>query len=146
MNPDLVYLAQTETTAGFLSQNADALSRIKNRPSGKSFLISVDSLATLRSFTRVAKAHQNRVRRATKTTFAYPCGLAIRVVKDEEHLQFLRKLKWSYSTSSNPSGQGFDEAFAEERADVIVYTSKGFFESKPSSIYRLGKVKMRKLR
>ena len=146
MNPDLVYLAQTETTAGFLSQNADALARIKNRPQGKSFLISVDSFQTLRSFTRVPQTHKNHIRRAKKTTFAYPCGLAIRVVKDEAHLQFLKKLKWSYSTSSNPSGKGFDEAFAEERADVIVYTSKGFFESKPSSIYRLGKVKMRKLR
>lgn len=146
MNPDLVYLAQTETTAGFLSQNADALSRIKNRPSGKSFLISVDSLQTLRSFTRVPKRHKNHIRRAKKTTFAYPCGLAIRVVKDKEHLQFLKKLKWSYSTSSNPSGKGFDEIYAQERADVILFTCKGFFEDKPSSIYRLGKRKMRKLR
>lgn len=146
MNPDLVYLAQTETTAGFLSQNADALARIKNRPSGKSFLISVDSLQTLRSFTRVPKHHKNHVRRANKTTFAYPCGLAIRVVKDAEHLQFLQKFKWSYSTSSNPSGQGFDEAFATEKADIILFTCKGFFEDKPSSIYKLGKRKMRKLR
>ena len=146
MNPDLVYLAQTETTAGFLSQNAEALSRIKNRPSGKSFLISVDSLSTLRTFTRVPKNHKNHVRRANKTTFAYPCGLAIRVVKDEEHLQFLQKFKWSYSTSSNPSGKGFDEAFATEKADVILFTCKGFFESKPSSILKLGKRKMRKLR
>jgi len=146
MNPDLVYLAQTETTAGFLSQNADALARIKNRPQGKTFLISVDSLQTLRSLTRVPKRHKKHIRRAKKTTFAYPCGLAIRVVKDKEHLQFLQKLKWSYSTSSNPSGKGFDEAFAEEKADVVLFTSKGFFEDKPSSIYRLGKVKMRKLR
>ena len=146
MNPDLVYLAQTETTAGFLSQNADALARIKNRPQGKTFLISVDSLQTLRSFTRVPKRHKNHIRRAKKTTFAYPCGLAIRVVKDKEHLQFLQKLKWSYSTSSNPSGKGFDEAFSEEKADVVLFTCKGFFEDKPSSIYRLGKVKMRKLR
>ena len=146
MNPDLVYLAQTETTAGFLSQNADALARIKNRPQGKTFLISVDSLQTLRSLTRVPKRHKKHIRRAKKTTFAYPCGLAIRVVKDKEHLQFLQKLKWSYSTSSNPSGKGFDEAFAEEKADVVLFTCKGFFEDKPSSIYRLGKVKMRKLR
>lgn len=146
MNPDVVYLAQTETTAGFLSQNAEALATIKNRPSGKSFLISVDSLQTLRSFTRVPKHHKNHIRRAKKTTFAYPCGLAIRVVKDAEHLQFLQKLKWSYSTSSNPSGKCFDEAFAEEKADAILFTCKGFFESKPSSILRLGKVKMRKLR
>ena len=146
MNPALVYLAQTETTAGFLSQNADVLARIKNRPEGKSFLISVDSLQTLKMFTRVPKAHKNSVRRAKKTTFAYPCGLAIRVVKDEAHLQFLKKLKWSYSTSSNPSGKGFVKEFAKEKADVIVFTCKNFFESKPSSILRLGEVKMRKLR
>lgn len=146
MNPSLVYLAQTETTAGFLSQNPDALARIKNRPEGKSFLISVDSLQTLKTFTRVPKAHKNTIRRAQKTTFAYPCGLAIRVVKDEAHLQFLQKLKWSYSTSSNLSGQGFERTFALQRADVIVFTCKGFFESTPSSIIKLGKRKKEKLR
>ena len=146
MNPDLVYLAQTETTAGFLSQNATALARIKNRPSGKSFLISVDSFQTLRSFTRVPRQHKNHIRRAKKTTFAYPCGLAIRVVKDKAHLQFLQKLKWSYSTSSNPSGKGFDKDFAEEKADVIVFACNGFFEDKPSSIFRLGKVKIKQIR
>jgi len=146
MNPDLVYLAQTETTAGFLSQNAEALIKTKNRPSGKSFLMSVDSLTTLRRFTRVPKRHKNRVRKAQKTTFVYPCGLAIRVVKNEAHLQFLKKLKWSYSTSSNSSGKGFDETFAKEKADVIVFTCKNFFEDKPSSIYRLGKRKMKKIR
>lgn len=146
MNPNLVYLIQTETTAGFLSQNADALSAIKQRPLGKSFLISVDSLQTLKQFTRVPKLHRQYIRKADKTTFAYPCGLAIRVVKDEAHLQFLRKIKWSYSTSSNLSGSGFDEAFATEKADVIVFTCKGFFASKPSSIFRLGKSRMKKIR
>lgn len=146
MNPDRVYLAQTETTAGFLSQNPDTLACIKNRPEGKSFLISVDSLQTLKTFTRVPKSHKNGVRRASKTTFAYPCGLAIRVVKDEAHLQLLRKIKWSYSTSSNPSGKGFDETFALQKADAIVFTCKGFFEDKPSTILKLGKTTMRKLR
>ncbi|WP_041962812.1 Sua5 YciO YrdC YwlC family protein [Sulfurospirillum cavolei] len=146
MNPDLVYLAQTETTAGFLSQNAVALATIKNRPNGKPFLMSVDSLHTLRTFTRIPKEHKNRIRRAKKTTFAYPCGLAIRVIQDKDHLQFLGKLTWSYSTSSNPSGKGFDEAFAIEKADVVVFTCKGFFEDKPSKIFKLGKEKMRKLR
>jgi len=146
MNPALVYLAQTETTAGFLSQNAEALSRIKNRPEGKSFLLSVDSFHTLKTFTRVPKEHKKEVRRACKTTFAYPCGLAIRVVKDEAHLQFLKKLKWSYSTSSNPSGQSFDETFATQKADVLVFTCKGFFEATPSFIFKLGKQKKRRLR
>jgi len=146
MNPALVYLAQTETTAGFLSQNAEALSRIKNRPEGKAFLLSVDSFHTLKTFTRVPKEHKKEVRRACKTTFAYPCGLAIRVVKDEAHLQFLKKLKWSYSTSSNASGKKFDEVFALQKVDAIVFTCKGFFEDKASTIVKLGKTKMRKLR
>lgn len=146
MNPDLVYLAQTETTAGFLSQNAEALSIIKKRPSGKPFLMSVDSLKTLHQFTRVPRQYKAKVRRAKKTTFAYPCGLAIRVVKDEVHLEFLKKLKWSYSTSSNPSGKEFDEKFALKNADAILFTCQGFFESEPSSIYRLRKTKIQKLR
>ena len=146
MNPSLVYLAQTETTAGFLSQNANALSAIKQRPLGKSFLISVDSLETLKQFVRVPKIHAKKIRKAKKSSFVYPKGLAIRVVQDAEHLQFLKKLTWSYSTSSNPSGSAFDEDFAKEKADVIVFTCKGFFESKPSAIYKLGKLKIKKLR
>lgn len=146
MNPSLVYLAQTETTAGFLSQNASSLACIKNRSTNKPFLISVDSFSTLKTFTRIPKIHKHKIRKAHKTTFAYPCGLAIRVVKEKPHLQFLQKLKWSYSTSSNPSGKVFDEMFAQENANVIVFTCKGFFEAKPSSIIRLGKSKMKKLR
>lgn len=146
MNPDLVYLAQTETTAGFLSQNVSSLALIKNRSTSKPFLISVDSFSTLKTFTRISKVHKHTIRKAHKTTFAYPCGLAIRVVKEKSHLEFLKKLKWSYSTSSNPSGKTFDEVFAKEKADVIVFTCKDFFESKPSTIYKLGKIKIKKLR
>ena len=146
MNPALVYLAQTETTAGFLSQSAQALIQTKNRPSDKSFLISVDSLQMLKTFTRIPRQHKKLVRKSSKTTFAYPCGLAIRVVKDEAHLSFLKKLRWSYSTSSNESGKHFDEGFALQKADAIVFTCKGFFEDKPSTIIKAGKSKMRKLR
>jgi len=146
MNPALVYLAQTETTAGFLSQSAQALIQTKNRPSDKSFLISVDSLQMLKTFTRIPRQHKKLVRKSSKTTFAYPCGLAIRVVKDEAHLSFLKKLRWSYSTSSNESGKHFDEGFALQKADAIVFTCKGFFEDKPSTILKLGKTTMRKLR
>ncbi|MDD3341967.1 MAG: Sua5/YciO/YrdC/YwlC family protein [Sulfurospirillaceae bacterium] len=146
MNPAFVYLAQTDTTAGFLSQNTQALASLKQRPASKPFLLSVDSLRTLSAFTRVPQKHRNKVRRASKTTFVYPCGLAIRVVKDKEHLAFLHKIRWSYSTSSNLSGKEFDEDFAVANVDAILFTSKGFFESSPSTIIRLGKSKMKKLR
>lgn len=146
MNPDLVYLAQTETTAGFLSHDAQALCAIKHRPLDKSFLISVDSLATLKELTRVPKYHKKYIRNAQKTTFVYSSTQAIRVVKDTIHQSFLHKLKWAYSTSSNLSGAPFDEAFAISKADVIVYTPQGFFESTPSRIFKLGKMKFKKLR
>ena len=73
MNPDLVYLAQTETTAGFLSQNAEVLVQTKNRPSGKAFLMSVDSLKTLQTLTRVPCFYKQKIRHAKKTTFVYSC-------------------------------------------------------------------------
>lgn len=146
MNSHLVYLAQTETTVGFLSQNATALIQTKQRPETKPFIISVDSCSTLKTFTHVPLKYRSRIRRARKTTFAYPNGQAIRVVKDEAHLSFLQKLTWSYSTSSNPSGKPFDENFALEKANVIVFTCKGLFEATPSSILKLGKSKLKKVR
>ena len=146
MNASLVYLAQTETTAGFLSQNNNALNEAKNRPQGKTFLISVDSFSTLKTFTRVTKNHRKTIRRASKTTFAYPNGLAIRVVKEDEHLRFLKKFKWMYSTSSNKSAERFDENFALSKADIAIKTKRGFFEATPSMILKVGKKNFKKIR
>ncbi|MDD3462202.1 MAG: Sua5/YciO/YrdC/YwlC family protein [Sulfurospirillaceae bacterium] len=146
MNPTKVYLVQTETTVGFLSQSADALASTKNRPQTKPFLISVDSIETLKKFARIPKNFSKAVRRAEKTTYVFPCNLAVRVVKQRSHLDFLKKLTWSYSTSANASGKNFNEAFAREKADIIVETCSGFFEDCPSAIYKIGRQKIRKLR
>ena len=69
--------------------------------------------------------------------------LSIRVIQDEAHLEFLRKTALELLYFSNPSGKGFDEAFAREKADVIVFTCKGFFESKPSSILDLVSINLK---
>ncbi len=146
MNPAVVYLAQTDTTVGFLSQNSSKLKSIKNRRGKKGFIISVDSFKTLKTFLRVPKNHKKMLRRVKETTIVYPNNQAIRVVKNKEHLKFLKKIKWAYSTSSNPSGFGFDESFAKESADVIIYTKSGFDEKNPSKIIKCGKISKRRLR
>ena len=146
LNQQLVYLVQTETTAGFLSQNSKALATSKNRDQKQPFIKCVDSLKTLKEFTKIPKKFKNMVRRSNKTTFIYPNGEALRVVKDEEHLKFLKKLKWAYSSSANLTSKIFEENYAKQKADIIVEDERGFFESTPSSILKLNSKKTRKLR
>jgi tRNA A37 threonylcarbamoyladenosine synthetase subunit TsaC/SUA5/YrdC len=142
---DLVYLAQSDTTVGFLSQNSDKLYEIKSRHRGKPFIKVCDSLTTLKTLTRVPKAHRKMVRNSKKTTFVYKKD-AIRVVKDKEHLRFLSKLRWCYSTSANLSGSSFDRDFAIKSADVLVCDIRGFFETTASKIYKLNRTKLKRLR
>ena len=146
MNPKCVYLAQTDTTVGFLSQDGARLAAIKGRSPSKPFLIAVASLAQLQAFARVPASHRRRVRRARRTTFVYPNGKALRYVGEGEHQRFLRKFGWMYSTSANPSGKSFDESWARKSADIIVEDKRGFFEGRPSRIIKLGKKKLLRLR
>jgi tRNA A37 threonylcarbamoyladenosine synthetase subunit TsaC/SUA5/YrdC len=146
MTPFKIYLAQTDTTVGFLSQNKEKLNSLKNRPLNQPILREVDSLETLKSFVRAPKMHKKRVRRSKKTTFIFPNGESFRVVKDNKHLEFLKKFKWMYSTSANLHGKSFNEEWAKEAADVIVEDKRGFFEGKASNIYKLSKTKIKKLR
>ena len=136
---DKVYLVQTDTTVGFLSKNKEKLNKIKQRPINQPILIEVDSLDTLKKFVRVPKNFKKMVRRAKKTTFIYPNGNSFRVVKNEKHLEFLKKFEWMYSTSANKSGERFKEDWARSVVDVIVEDERGFFEGKASNIYKLKK-------
>ena len=146
MNPNNIYLTQTDTTVGLLSQNKEKLNYIKNRPLNQPILREVDSLETLKNFVRVPKMHKKRIRRSKKTTFIFPNGESFRVVKDNRHLEFLKKFKWMYSTSANLHGKKFNEKWAKEIADIIVEDNKGFFEGKASNIYKLSKSKIKKIR
>jgi tRNA A37 threonylcarbamoyladenosine synthetase subunit TsaC/SUA5/YrdC len=146
MNPQLLFLVQTETTVGFLSQNSEKLATSKQRSKKQPFIRCVDSLSTLQEFTRVPKKFKNIVRRSNRTTFIYPNGEALRVVQDEEHLRFLKKLRWAYSSSANLTRKTFDEKYAKQKADIIVEDSRGFFESKPSKMIKVNSQKARKLR
>jgi len=141
---DKVFLTQTDTTIGFVSQNADRITTIKQRPPHKHYIKAVNSLNTLTESVRVPKVHKNRVRRAKKTTFIMPDGQSYRVIQDKHHLLLLDRLKWAYTSSANLSGDSYDEDFAKKAADVIIEPLIGTKQA--SHIYKLGLKKLRKIR
>jgi len=144
LNQNKIYLTQTDTTVGFLSKNKEKLNKIKQRNLNKKILREVDSLYTLKKFVRVPNKFKKQVRRAKKTTFIYSNGESFRVVRDKKHLEFLKKFKWMYSTSANLTGRHFDEDWAKSVADIIV--GSDFFEGKPSTIYKLSKTNIKRIR
>jgi tRNA A37 threonylcarbamoyladenosine synthetase subunit TsaC/SUA5/YrdC len=144
MLKEKVFLTQTDTTIGFVSQNAERLTAIKQRPPHKHYIKAVNSLQTLKTLTRVPSYHKNRVRRAVKTTFILPNCYSYRVIKDKHHLLLLNRLKWTYTTSANLSNQSYDENFAKEAADIIVTPLKEIKQA--SSIYKLGNYAIKRIR
>jgi len=146
MNPNLVYLVQTDTTVGFLSQNRDALAKAKQRDPKQPFLIATDSFARQKQFVRTPAKFKKIVRRARKTTFIYPNKKAVRVVCKKTHRAFLQRFGFMYSSSANVSNHPFVLSYAVKIADVIVEDANGFHEGSASSIYRLGKHTKKKLR
>ena len=140
----MIYLAQTDTTAGFLSQNLEELNRLKNRPLNQPCLICVSKFSALKELSRAPKKYKNLIRRTKKTTFIYPNSQAIRVVRDHPHAKLLDKLGWVYSTSANPHKKGFDIEFAVANADVIIDTK--FTPAPASKIYKISKTNIRRIR
>ncbi len=140
---DNLYLTQTDTTIGFVSQSSSKIDKAKDRLPNKYYIRVVNSLEMLKSFSRVPNSHKNRVRRSKKTTFIMPNGLSFRVVKDSEHNLLLDRFKWLYSSSANLSGYSYDEVYAMSVADVIV--SPLSKRGNPSTIYRLGRDRSMKI-
>ena len=141
---DLIFLTQTDTTIGFVSKNAQKLTEQKLRPPHKHYIKAVNSLKTLSRCTRVPSLHKKRLRRSRKTTYIMPNGYAYRVVKSPSHLLLLDRLEWCYTTSANLSGMAYDQQFAYRAADIIVTPLQG--DRQPSSIYKLGKTTLKRIR
>ncbi len=139
-----VFLTQTDTTIGFVSQNADKLTQIKQRPPHKHYIKALPSLQILKSFTRIPDNHKNRVRRAKRTTFIMPNGDSYRVVKDRHHLLLLNRLGWAYTTSANLSSEAYDEEFAKKSADIVITPLRQ--KRSASNIYKLGKTTFKRIR
>ncbi len=141
---DEVFLTSTDTTIGFLSQNAAKLDSVKKRDPSKHYITAVDSLKTLKNLTRVPKRHKKMLRRARLTTFVMPNGRSYRQIKDKQHLLLIKRLSWAYTTSANISSCEYDEQIAKKLADVIIYPLKN--KAKRSTILKLGKNRVKKIR
>ncbi len=142
---DRVLLAQTDTTVGFLSQDAKRLEKIKMRPNNKPFLKVYADLRYLRHDLRIPLGHRRRIRHSEKTTFIVK-NQAFRLVQEGEHARLIRPYGWLYSTSANESGKTYDPLFCRSAADWIVEDARGLHESTPSKIYKLGRTRTQKLR
>ncbi len=147
MNPNLVYLVQTDTTVGFSSLIDEKLSSIKQRDINQKILKTVDSFDTLKNFTRVPKKYRNMVRKSKKTTFIYPNFDSFRVVnKDSHFFDFIKKFKILSSTSANKTKESFEYNYASKYSDVEVINNLGFFETSSSKIYKLYKNNLKRIR
>jgi tRNA A37 threonylcarbamoyladenosine synthetase subunit TsaC/SUA5/YrdC len=146
MDPLRVYLVQTDTTVGFVSQDKARLNLIKGRNPSQPCLICVPTCKDLLTKVRVPNLFKNRVRRAKKTTFLYPNGEAVRIVLEPYHRLFLENFGWAYSTSANPTKKTFDLEYAKENADEVIEDERGFFEAPASALWKLGLKRARRLR
>lgn len=147
MNSNLIYLVQADTTVGFSSNDKEKLSVVKKRPKSQKILRTVDSLDTLKSFTRIPKQHRKRVRNSKSTTFIYPNGESFRVINKSSHFyDFIKKFKVLYSSSANETKKSFEESYALKFSDVVVLTKYGFYESTPSKLYKLTKKRLKRFR
>lgn len=141
-----VILAQTDTTVGFLSQDAKKLYAIKSRPTTKPFIkVYKDFRSFLQDGNRVIRNKKNLVRRSKKTTFIIN-NFSFRVAPLTINSQILRDTPWFYSTSANPSNEKFNRDFCESKADIIIENLNGLVEKSSSTLIKINKKKMRKLR
>lgn len=140
-----LYLTQTDTTIGFVSQDPKTIDKAKRRKPNKHYIQVVNSLKTLQQFSRVPNKFKNQVRRAKRTTFIMPNGMSFRVVKETEHNLLLDRLKWVYSSSANLSGAEYDEQYAKDNTEVIVSFPKKK-NGEASKIYKLSQTNIRSIR
>lgn len=147
MQKDLIYLVQTDTTVGFSSSSDEKLSSAKKRPSSQKILQTLDSFKTLQKNTRVPRKYKKMIRRASRSTFIYPNLSSFRVIeKDDAFYPFISKFNNLYSTSANQTKTNFVYDYAFDKSDVIVFTQEGFLEKASSSIYKIRKNKLKKIR
>ena len=145
MMKDLVALAQTDTTVGFLSQNPSLLSKIKTRDPKKPFLKIYQDMKTFKKHGRIPNAFKHHVRSSIATSYVVKTK-AFRITHDPIHRYIVKQYGWLYSTSANISGQPFNREFAERNADIVIEDNYGLHECPPSTIIKLGSKKKEKLR
>lgn len=141
-----VILTQTDTTVGFVSQNALKLAQIKSRDSNKPFIkVYPHFHFLLQDGIRIPNRYKRVVRKARKSSFIVK-GVSFRVAPYPLHSAILRNMQWSYSTSANEQGKEYSRRFCEEKADIIVEDQKGLHENHASQLYKINNSKRVRLR
>ena len=141
-----VILTQTDTTVGFLSQDADKLYEIKSRENTKQFIkVYSDFKIFLASKNRVPSNFKSIIRRSKKTTFIVK-NRAFRIAKNSLNSKIVQKSTWYFSTSANQASKNFDREFCEDKADIIIEDKEGLREKSSSSLFIINNQKRRKLR
>ena len=141
-----IILTQTDTTVGFVSQDANKLREIKSRQSTKPFIkVFADFKALSKAKIRIPKQHKRALRRTKKTTFIVK-NQAFRVSPYPLDSEVLRTLNWNYSTSANESGKNFQRAFCEQKADIIVEDKQRLHEGRASKLYKINNTTIKRLR
>lgn len=142
---NLLYLTQTDTTIGFVSQDSFKIDQAKKRLPNKHYICVVNSLERLKSFTRTPQKYKNRIRRSKKTTFIMPNSRSFRVVKGTEHNLLLDRVQWLYSSSANLSGAVYSEEYAQKMTEVIISFPKKI-QGEASKLYRLSQINLKVIR
>ncbi|MDD2267194.1 Sua5/YciO/YrdC/YwlC family protein [Sulfuricurvum sp.] len=140
-----VFLAQTDTTVGFLSQDSKRLETIKMRADNKPFLKVYSDFKNLKRDIRIPNTHKRLVRHACKTTFVVK-NQAFRHVCDPYHARLIQPFGWLYSTSANESGQSYVREFCQSVSDIIVEDFRGLSEQSASQIFLLTTSQIKQLR
>lgn len=137
---------QTDTTVGFLSQDANKLYEIKSRQTTKPFLKVYSSFKTfLASGNRVPPTFKSTIRHSKKTTFIVK-NKAFRITPTTLNASIFTEQTWYYSTSANESNKHFQRDFCEDKADIIIEDKNGLHEKSSSHLYKINNIKRRKIR
>jgi len=143
----MLFLAQTDTTVGFLSHSSERINRAKQRSHSQKVLQTFPSFKALSHHTRVPLKHRQFVRRSRKTTFVLENGMAFRVVdKASMHSSLLKSMGPVYSSSANVTQKSFNEYDACLQSDIIVKDRRGFFEATASEMFKLSRTDKKRIR
>lgn len=143
----MLYLAQSDTTVGFLSRDARCINLAKGRDEFQEVLQTVASFKVLKTLSRIPKKHRNFVRRSSKSTFILANKKAARVVsKSSAHHRLVHSFGAIYSSSANMTKKAFNKEEAFHKSDIIVKDSRGFFEDEASKLYKLSNSKIQRIR
>lgn len=95
-----VFLAQSDTTAGFLCANPKKLNRLKKRDENQKILLALSDFIELKKRFRIPLFAKKMVRNARKTSFVLPNGKSFRVVKKSQRISMEEKRKSSKKKSN----------------------------------------------